>query len=354
MKYRILICISLMLSVVETCGQLAINEFNSQRGYTDASGKNVDWVEVFNHSSYPINLSAYFLSDNPNNLDKWQFPAIELAAQSLITVCASGRDEVKFPVQWEGLVRADNVWKYWNGSAPPVNYPSWKELSYNDQNWPSGAGGIGYGDNDDQTTIAITPSILMRHEFTIHDVDEVTHLIFHADYDDGFIAYLNGQEIMRSDNLSAAPAYHELTTTLHEAVMYSGGVPDAVLFDGEKIEDLLQEGANILAVRVHNAATNSSDLTANFFLTAGLTSTQSQYQSIPSWFTPPIVLPHARDCCQTQQESIPLLRVSPRGMHRAWRGPCCLAMPPASRCARARWRYLSSSLGQRRCSHWLQ
>ncbi|NBR78842.1 MAG: TatD family deoxyribonuclease, partial [Alphaproteobacteria bacterium] len=50
--------------------------------------------------------------------------------------------------------------------------------------------------------IATTPSILLRHEFVVHDVEEITHLIFHADYDDGFVAYLNGQEIMRSDNLS--------------------------------------------------------------------------------------------------------------------------------------------------------
>ncbi|MEL0026344.1 MAG: hypothetical protein VW775_04675, partial [Schleiferiaceae bacterium] len=57
--------------------------------------------------------------------------------------------------------------------------------------------------------------------------------------------------------------------------------------------ELLQDGANILAIRVHNASANSSDLTGNFFLSAGLTSTQNQYQNIPAWFTPPVVLPHA-------------------------------------------------------------
>ena len=293
MKLRILIPLSLLFCVFELHGQLVINEFNSRRGFTDERGKNVDWVEVFNHSSYPVNLSDFCLSDNPNNLDKWQFPSIELAPQSLITICASGLDKVKIPARWESLVRADNIWKYWNASSIPANYASWKDLGYNDQNWSSGAGGIGYGDNDDQTIIASIPSILLRHEFVVHDVEEITHLIFHADYDDGFIAYLNGQEIMRSDNLSASPAYHELTSSQHEAVMYSGGIPDDITFDGEEIEELLQDGANILAIRVHNASTNSSDLTGNFFLSAGLTSTQNQYQNIPAWFTPPVVLPHA-------------------------------------------------------------
>ena len=293
MKLRILIPLSLLFCVFELHGQLVINEFNSRRGFTDERGKNVDWVEVFNHSSYPVNLSDFYLSDNPNNLDKWQFPSIELAPQSLITICASGLDKVKIPARWESLVRADNIWKYWNASSIPANYASWKDLGYNDQNWSSGAGGIGYGDNDDQTIIASIPSILLRHEFVVHDVEEITHLIFHADYDDGFIAYLNGQEIMRSDNLSASPAYHELTSSQHEAVMYYGGIPDDITFDGEEIEELLQDGANILAIRVHNASTNSSDLTGNFFLSAGLTSTQNQYQNIPAWFTPPVVLPHA-------------------------------------------------------------
>ncbi|HAF47240.1 MAG TPA: hypothetical protein DCG83_06110, partial [Cryomorphaceae bacterium] len=293
MKLRILIPLSLFFCVFELHGQLVINEFNSRRGFTDERGKNVDWVEVFNHSSYPVNLSDFYLSDNPNNLDKWQFPSIELAPQSLITICASGLDKVEIPARWESLVRADNIWKYWNASSIPANYASWKDLGYDDQNWSSGAGGIGYGDNDDQTIIASIPSILLRHEFVVHDVEEITHLIFHADYDDGFIAYLNGQEIMRSDNLSASPAYHELTSSQHEAVMYSGGIPDDITFDGEEIEELLQDGANILAIRVHNASTNSSDLTGNFFLSAGLTSTQNQYQNIPAWFTPPVVLPHA-------------------------------------------------------------
>ena len=258
MKLRILIPLSLLFCVFELHGQLVINEFNSRRGFTDERGKNVDWVEVFNHSSYPVNLSDFYLSDNPNNLDKWQFPSIELAPQSLITICASGLDKVKIPARWESLVRADNIWKYWNASSIPANYASWKDLGYNDQNWSSGAGGIGYGDNDDQTIIASIPSILLRHEFVVHDVEEITHLIFHADYDDGFIAYLNGQEIMRSDNLSASPAYHELTSSQHEAVMYSGGIPDDITFDGEEIEELLRDGANILAIRVHNASTNSS------------------------------------------------------------------------------------------------
>ena len=197
----------MVLFSVSVHAQLAVNEFNSKSGFTDENGDDVDWIEVFNYSSDSVFLADYFLSDNPDNLDKWQFPNTYLGSQELITICASGREYAKFPNHWEALVLADQIWKYWNGSSPPTNYNDWNQLGYNDQSWNSGQGGIGYGDNDDNTTIAATPSILMRKEFQIVDIQDITHLLFHADYDDGFIAYLNGVEIMRSDNFaSATPA----------------------------------------------------------------------------------------------------------------------------------------------------
>jgi hypothetical protein len=288
------LALGLIFYAATSHGQLAVNEFNSKGGFTDENGDDVDWVEVFNYSSDSVFLADYFLSDNPDNLDKWQFPNTYLGSQELITICASGREDVKFPNHWEALVLANGIWKYWNGSSPPTNYNDWNQLGFNDQSWNSGQGGIGYGDNDDNTTIAATPSILMRKEFQIVDIQDITHLLFHADYDDGFIAYLNGVEIMRSDNFaSATPAYNELTTVDKEAVLYSGGIPESVFFDTESVQDLLLPGTNVLAVRVHNASASSSDMSSNFFLSAGISSAGTSYQTLPAWIVPPLVLPHA-------------------------------------------------------------
>ena len=274
-------------------GQIAINEFNSQRGFTDENGEDVDWVEVYNYSNSPVSLDGFYLSDNPNNLDKWQFPRLELAPNELITICASGRENLEVPNHWESLVKANDTWNYWSGNnSQPADYANWNQLNYNDQNWPSGQGGIGYGDNDDNTIIPATPSILMRREFVVVDVDDITHLLFHADYDDGFIAYLNGIEIMRSANLSAEPAYNEFTSVDHEALLYSGGTPEHILFDADEVDSLLQPGVNVLAVRVHNRSANSSDMSSNFYLSAGIASTNYNYQSLPQWIVPPVVLPH--------------------------------------------------------------
>jgi len=284
----------MVLFAVSAHAQLAVNEFNSKRGFTDETGEDVDWIEVFNYATDSVFLADYFLSDNPNNLDKWQFPNTYLGSQELITICASGKENGAFPSHWEALVVAENIWKYWTGSSPPPNYNDWNQSGYNDQNWNSGQGGIGYGDNDDNTTIAATPSILMRKEFQIVDVLDITHLLFHADYDDGFIAYLNGVEIMRSDNFAnSSPSYNEFTTYDKEAVMYDGGMPESQLFDTDEVQNLLQSGTNVLAVRVHNASANSSDMSSNFFLSAGIASMNINYQSLPTWIQTPLVLPHA-------------------------------------------------------------
>ena len=218
---KYLVLIGFLCASVSSQAQLAVNEFNSKRGVTDEYGDDVDWIEVFNYSNDSVFLSDYYLSDNPNNLGKWQFPNRYLASQDLITICASGRENTIVPNHWESIVLAENSWKYWVGSTPPVDYSNWNILGYNDQSWSVGQGGFGYGDNDDNTIIASTPSILLRKEFQVIDVDDITHLLFHADYDDGFIAYLNGEEIMRSNNFTNfSPGYNEFTNIDHEAVLY--------------------------------------------------------------------------------------------------------------------------------------
>src|SRR5690606_28638499 len=37
-------------------------------------GRKADWVELYNTTAAPINLAGYYLSDNPENPAKWQFP----------------------------------------------------------------------------------------------------------------------------------------------------------------------------------------------------------------------------------------------------------------------------------------
>ncbi|NQV31251.1 MAG: lamin tail domain-containing protein, partial [Phycisphaeraceae bacterium] len=56
--------------------QVYINEImavNQSYG-TDPQGDAEDWVELANSGSVSVNLGGYYLSDDPDNPQKWQFP----------------------------------------------------------------------------------------------------------------------------------------------------------------------------------------------------------------------------------------------------------------------------------------
>jgi hypothetical protein len=58
-------------------GELAINEIMAQNISTiaDAAGQFEDWIELHNNTSNTISLDNLYLTDNPANLQKWQFPS---------------------------------------------------------------------------------------------------------------------------------------------------------------------------------------------------------------------------------------------------------------------------------------
>ena len=68
------------------------------------------------------------------------------------------------------------------------------------------------------------------------------------DYDDGFVAYLNGQEIARNLVSGATPRYDQLSDGHHNALLPDGQKPEYFYVD----IDLLVEGPNVIAVQVHN------------------------------------------------------------------------------------------------------
>ncbi|MBK8921929.1 MAG: lamin tail domain-containing protein [Saprospirales bacterium] len=57
---------------------VAINEFHGGKclyRVTDETGDYDDWIELFNLSTDPVDISGFFLTDNPANLDKFEIPA---------------------------------------------------------------------------------------------------------------------------------------------------------------------------------------------------------------------------------------------------------------------------------------
>lgn len=184
---------------------------------------------------------------------------------------------------YETIIYDDDEWKFRIASSEPPS--NWMEINFDDSTWSSDIGGFGYGDGDDNTFIGPSHGIYLRKQFDLVQLENLTRLILDADYDDGFVAYLNGVEVARSLVNGNPPPYNATTDTDHEAALYQGGIPER--FEVADFEDLLVTGENTLAIHVVNINLNSSDMSARFFLSVGVSDESFTYGTIPSWFETP-------------------------------------------------------------------
>ena len=53
--------------------------------------------ELYNKSNQIVDLSGYFLTDKPDNLTKWEFPAVTVLPNAYLLVWASGKDRTPVP-----------------------------------------------------------------------------------------------------------------------------------------------------------------------------------------------------------------------------------------------------------------
>lgn len=187
---------------------------------------------------------------------------------------------------WESIVQAQQVWHYFPGTSEPAS--NWNDIKFDDNSWATGGGGIGYGDGDDSTLIDPVISVYIRRKFNILDTANIGAMVFYMDYDDAFVAYINGVEIARANVMGSPPSYLTEATTYREATMYSGGIPEEFQIPSSVVSATILEGENVLAIQVHNRGIGSSDMSAIPFLIAGIKDSTISYQALPDWFVSPL------------------------------------------------------------------
>ena len=266
------IIIPILIISISYSQTLIINESMSKNtsAVFDEDGSSPDWIEIYNNHNDSLNMNDYYLSDDPNQLDKWQFPEGIINPSDHLLVFASDKDRSVWPIgDWVPVINFGANWSYRPGSIDISS--NWKMNDYDDTNWFVGPSAIGYGDEDDMTTIEPVVSLFMRKMFQVDDVDNIVHGLLHMDYDDGFIAYINGVEVVR-ENLGISGSevfFDQHAETNVEAKIYQGQKPEKFLI--ENVQDYLSQGENVLALQVHNASENFTDLTAlpilSFFYT---------------------------------------------------------------------------------------
>jgi hypothetical protein len=154
------------------------------------------------------------------------------------------------------LIPPGSVWRYLDdGSNQGV---AWQALEFNDESWKSGPAELGFGDNDEATVINGGPSgsrfatTYFRRQFYLPDPAAFSGLIVNLRRDDGAIVYLNTNEVFRSNMPTGEVTQATYTgqATTSETAFFSTNVNAR----------LLRPGTNLLAVELHQADKDSSDL----------------------------------------------------------------------------------------------
>lgn len=191
---------------------------------------------------------------------------------------------------WVTLIHADTEWAY---TPCPGELPeNWTNPEFDDHLWQKGIGGIGYGDGDDSTLIDPVKAVLLRKAFHLQNISTISQAVLNADYDDAFIAYINGVEIARANISPTDSLPGPLSKTNHdrEAILIHGGQPEYFELNKRQIEQILKKGENTLAIHLINQVKTSSDLTGLFFFSIQCSEEYKTKKGNPDWFTPPVVL----------------------------------------------------------------
>ena len=290
-------------------------------------GDHPDWLELYNPADEPVDLGGWALSDDWTDKDCAVLPegtAIEPGGWLLFwadgqeesghvpfALSADGegvglfdpdgiaQDWVNFPAQaedyawarlpdgattWEAvargtpgaanarveeqsvvLVERGAIWSYLDTGVPPGE--TWTELHFDDSTWASGPAPLGYG--DDQTTQVSWGedsankhvTTWFRHRFTVAGGAEAEAVVLELRVDDGAVVWLEGAEVVRQGLGEGAVAPDTLATCT-----VSGDAETA--YTAYSLDpDLLPEGDHVLAVEVHQASVESSDITLDLSLT---------------------------------------------------------------------------------------
>ena len=295
---------------------IRINEFLAvnDSGLDDEDRDEVDWIEIYNAGMNTVNLEGWYLTDNVNDLTKWAFPEVMLAPDTYLVVFASGKNrrdplavlhtnfKLKGSGEYLGLVRPDGwtvvseFFPTYPKQAPDVSYGpttetmllmpgapakalvprnyalepnprfsetlrSWTQEDSDDSSWQTGTTGVGYDypgliGLDVSAMRNVNSTVYIRVPFVVDDPSAIRALTLRMRFDDGMIAYINGQEVAR--NNAPAPGAERWNSSASTNRADNIAV-QSVDFTIPQF-DFLHVGTNLLAVQGLNYQTNDSDL----------------------------------------------------------------------------------------------
>lgn len=186
------------------------------------------------------------------------------------------------------IFSTNSVWRFRKGiseASSPVS--AWRTLSFNDTvaGFTDASAPFWYGDvlsggtplTDMRNSYG---SIFLRKTFTIGNAAQVNSLRLRAFVDDGFIAWINGIEVARTNVAAGEPTYQ---TTASNAVE----PPPLVTYNLPAPSGYLTTGTNVIAVQVFNTSLGSSDFSFDGLLDITITESPGVAPTIVNVTPPP-------------------------------------------------------------------
>jgi phosphodiesterase/alkaline phosphatase D-like protein len=168
------------------------------------------------------------------------------------------------------LLAAGSSWKYWANTAANAPAETWKSAAaFDDAAWTAGNAKFGYGDG--QTTCVpggcgtLCNPGNCTNKFTTTYFRTTVNIANPAAYqaffikllrDDGAVVYINGTEVWRT-NMRFGPVNY---STFADSVVPDGTLEETFYTSPLIPTSLLTAGTNLIAVEIHQANLNTSDM----------------------------------------------------------------------------------------------
>lgn len=95
-KRRFLFLLFFLVFSLNLFAEVYLNEIvsSNQTIIIDYYGEYGDWIELYNNSELDFDITDYFLTDDSDELNQWQFPAMIIPPHGFLLIWADNNDEV--------------------------------------------------------------------------------------------------------------------------------------------------------------------------------------------------------------------------------------------------------------------
>jgi hypothetical protein len=167
------------------------------------------------------------------------------------------------------LVQSNSNWRLFRGfseASTPTN--AWRQPGFNDSAWSNSPAPFFYGDPYNNEFAGITgtllsdmqdnyTSIFLRREFVVERLGAIPNLLLNHQSDDGFVAWLNGVEVIRYNLPGGQLPYNATASSAVNEPNFTGAAYIVATLANNAVSRLLR-GTNVLAVQAFNQSLSAS------------------------------------------------------------------------------------------------